>query len=155
MRKVLAVIGIAAAAIALVAAGLLVYYKFFAFVPDRGGMRSDNFCKMEVTAYNSGTDEFGERVGYGKGETKEYEVFEGDLFYEDFGDSLLRNPEKAAAEESLGLIFELRSVGRDSVILVIGAEEREIQYGEKFSMNSLIFLCDGASTSYTLEFTKD
>ena len=94
LRNIGIIIGVIIGLISILAIETLVYFRYFAFVPDKNGMEAKYFL-LKVTPYNSGTNEFGESVGYGKGESKDYEISNGDIFYEDFDDTLVQNPKKS------------------------------------------------------------
>ncbi len=138
----------------LVVSGGFIYFKYIAHVPDKGGMISTDYISLEVTPYNSGTDEFGNSVGYGKGQTARFEVKNGDVFYEAFGDTLLQNPSAADTEDTVGIIFEIKSINDDSVTIVTNGNEMIFKYNEGQHIMSQLLLMDGASTSYSLTFTK-
>ena len=145
-------IGIIIGLIAILAIGALVYFRYFAFVPDKDGMEATYFL-LKVTPYNSGTDEFGESVVYGKGESMDYEISNGDIFYEDFYDTLVQNPEESEIPNMIGVSFEVISLDEDNVTLLINQEERTVMYGEEFVVYSLLEVQDGASTSYRMQIT--
>lgn len=147
LRNVGIIIGVIIVLISIFAIGSLVYFRYFAFVPDKNGMEATYFL-LKVTPYNSGTDEFGESVGYGKGESRDYEISNGDIFYEDFYDTLVQNPEESEIPNMIGVSFEVISLDEDNVTLLINQEERTVMYGEEFVVYSLLEVQDGASTSY-------
>lgn len=136
----------------LFAIGALIYFRFFAFVPDKGGMEATCFL-LKVTPYSSGTNEFGESVGDGEGESREYEITNGDLFYEDLTGTLVQNPGESEIPNMIGLLFRVKSLGSDHVTLLIHEDECTIQYGEEFVVASLLEVQDGASTSYRMQIT--
>ena len=68
LRNIGIIIGVIIGLLSILAIGSLVYFRYFAFVPDKDGMEAYYFL-LKVTPYNSGTNEFGESVGYGNGET--------------------------------------------------------------------------------------
>ena len=109
--------------------------------------------ELKVTPYNSGTNEFGESVGYGKGESKDYEISNGDIFYEDFYGTLVQNPKESEIPNMIGLLFKVISLDEDNVTLLINQEERTIMYGEEFVVYSLLEVRDGASTGYRMQIT--
>ena len=152
LRNIAIISGVIIGLIALAAIGALVYFRYFAFVPDRGGMEATCFL-LTVTPYNSGTDEFGESVGYGNGESQEYEIANGDLFYENFDDTFVQNPKKSEIPNTIGLLFQVISLDADKATLLINQEERTVGYGEEFVVYSLLQMQDGASTSYRMQIT--
>ena len=152
LRRIGILTGVVLGLVVLFAVGWLVYSRYFAFVPDKGGMEAVRFL-LKVTPYNGGTDEFGNLVGSGEGESREYEIMSGDLFYEDYGDTLVQNPEESDIPRLIGLSFQIRSLNADSATLLVNQEERTVLYGEEFVIHSLLHLLDGASTSYRMQLT--
>ncbi|MGN1413843.1 MAG: hypothetical protein ACI4WY_06335 [Anaerovoracaceae bacterium] len=152
LRKIGIIIGIILVLITVLAIGTLVYFRYFAFVPDKGGMEATCFL-LKVTPYNSGTDESGASVGYGQGESRDYEISNGDVFYEDGYDTLVQNPRESEVPNMIGLLFKVISLDADNVTLLINQEERTIMYGEEFVVYSLLTVQDGASTSYQMQIT--
>ena len=152
LQNIAIIIGVIIGLIAIAAMGLLVYFRYFAFAPDKGGMEAAYFL-LTVTPYNSGTNEFGESVGYGNGESREYEITTGDIFYENFDDTLVQNPRKSELPNTIGLLFQVISLDADKVTLLINQEERTVGYGEEFVVYSLLQMQDGASTSYRMQIT--
>lgn len=152
LRNIGIIIGVIIGLISIFAIGSLVYFRYFAFVPDKGGMEA-NYFLLKVTPYNSGTNEFGDSVGYGKGKSKDYEISNGDIFYEDFDGTLVQNPKESEIPNMIGLLFKVISLDEDNVTLLIDQEECTIMYGEEFVVCSLLEVQDGASTSYRMEIT--
>lgn len=138
--------------VALFAIGSLVYYRYFAFVPDRGGMEATCFL-LKVTPYTGGTDEFGNPVGSGEGESREYEISGGDRFYEDCGGTLVQNPGESDLARLADLSFQVLSLDADRVTLLVDQQKRTVMYGEEFVIPSLLVVSDGASTSYRMWIT--
>ncbi len=138
---------------------------------DGDGMVNTPHALMEITPYNSGTDELGESVGYGEGETVVYGIYTGDKVYEDLGDTLVVNPSMQSQEEIAGLTycFTIKSVDEKGVTLryaededgsvasysTAPAEEKFVEFGEKFTVSSAIFALDGPSTTYYIKFTPN
>lgn len=152
LRNIGVIIGVIMGLISILAIGSLVYFRYFAFVPDKGGMEATYFL-LKVTPYNSGTNEFGESVGYGEGESKDYEISNGDIFYEDFYETLVQNPKESEIPNMIGLLFKVISLDEDKVTLLINQEECTVMYGEEFVVYSLLEVRDGASTSYRMQIT--
>ncbi len=155
MRKVLLRLFLIIISLILVfVIGGLIYFKYFMFVPDKGGMEATDFCILTVTPYNDGTDEFGNSVGYGKGKTKEYKISIGDLFYEDYGDTLVQNPLKTERDNMIDLLLEIKHLEKNTATILLNQEERKIEYGEDVYAYSLIQVLDGASTRYHIQIVK-
>lgn len=149
LRTICIIIGL----ISLFAIGLTVYFRYFMFTPDKNGMEASCFL-LRVTPYNSGTNEYGKPVGYGEGESREYPIASGDVFYEDFGDVLVQNPPKSEAVSMIGLLLEVISLDADSVTFSANQQEYTVACGEEFVIYSLLTAWDGASTSYRMELLK-
>lgn len=152
LRNIGIIIGVIIGLISVFVIGSLVYFRYFAFVPDKNGMEAYYFL-LKVTPYNSGTNEFGESAGYGNGETKDYEISNGDIFYENFYGTLVQNPKESEIPNMIGLLFKVVSLDEDNVTLLINQEECTIMYGEEFVVCSLLEVQDGASTSYRMQIT--
>ena len=152
LRNVGIIAGVAIGLICICAIGFLVYFRYFAFVPDRDGMEAHYFL-LQVTPCNSGTDEFGVSVGYGEGEPRDYEIANGDVFYEDFSGTLVQNPKESEMANMAGLLFKVVSLDEDSVTLLINQEECTVMYGEEFVVASLLEVQDGAATGYRMKIT--
>ncbi|MDY5987713.1 hypothetical protein [Sporofaciens sp. SGI.106] len=152
LRNIGIIIGVIIGLIVILVIGALVYFRYFAFVPDKGGMEATYFL-LKVNPYNSGTDEFGKSVGYGTGESRDYEIANGDVFYEDFNDTLVQNPKESEIPNMIGLLFKVISLDEDKVTLLINQEERTVMYGEEFVVYSLLEVRDGASTGYRMQIT--
>ena len=152
LRNVGIIAGAIIGLICICAIGFFVYFRYFAFVPDRDGMEAHYFL-LKVTPYNSGTDELGESVGYGEGEFKDYEIANGDVFYEDFSGTLVQNPKESEMANMDGLLFRVVSLDEDSVTLLINQEECTVMYGEAFVVASLLEVHDGAATGYRMRIT--
>lgn len=152
LRRIGILTGVVLGLVVLFAIGWLVYSRCFAFVPDRGGMEATCFL-LKVTPYTGGTDEFGNPVGSGEGESREYEISGGDRFYEDCGGTLVHNPGESDLARLAGLSFQVLSLDADRVTLLVDQEERTVMYGEEFVIPSLLIVSDGASTSYRMTIT--
>ena len=55
LRNIGIIIGVIIGLIVILVIGALVYFRYFAFVPDKGGMEATYFL-LKVNPYNSGTD---------------------------------------------------------------------------------------------------